>query len=91
VGEVRGALGLDFGFDVVGQYLAKFHAHWSNESIPQMTPLRDLAANFSDPRAQGPTSYAEQFVIDHPEENASTLAADALIAVETSCRALLRN
>jgi hypothetical protein len=28
--------------------------------------LQDLAANFSDPRAQGPSAYAEQFGIDHP-------------------------
>jgi hypothetical protein len=55
------------------------------------TAMRDLAANFSDPRAQGPTAYAEQFVIDHPAEDTSTLAADALVAVETFCQALLRN
>ena len=28
------------------------------------TALQDLAANFSDPRAQGPTAYAEQFAIE---------------------------
>jgi hypothetical protein len=55
------------------------------------TALQDLAANFSDPRAQGPTAYAEQFVIDHPEEDSSTLAADALVAVETFCQPLLRH
>ena len=55
------------------------------------TALQDLAANFSDPRAQGPTAYAEQFVIDHPDEDFSTLAADALVAVETFCQALLRH
>ena len=55
------------------------------------TALQDLAANFSDPRAQGPTAYAEQFGIDHPDEDSSTLAADALVAVETFCQALLRH
>lgn len=55
------------------------------------TALHDLAANFSEPRSQGPTAYAEQFVIDHPEEDASTLAADALVAVGIFSQALLRN
>ena len=55
------------------------------------TALQDLAANFSDPRAQGPTAYADQFGIDHPDEDSSTLAADALVAVETFCQALLRH
>jgi len=55
------------------------------------TALQDLGANFSDPRAQGPTAYAEQFGIDHPSEDSSTLASDALVAVEKFCQALLRH
>lgn len=46
------------------------------------TSLDDLVANFGGPRNQGPTAYAEQMLIDHPELDMATLAADAVLAVE---------
>jgi hypothetical protein len=47
------------------------------------TALDDLLANFAAPDAQGPTAYAEQMTIDHPELDTTTLLADAVVAVET--------
>lgn len=46
------------------------------------TALDDLKANFADPNAQGPTAYAEQMAIDHPEISSQTTRADAVVAVE---------
>lgn len=46
------------------------------------TSLDDLLANFRGPRDQGPIAYAEQMHIDHPDLDAATLAADAVLAVE---------
>jgi len=46
------------------------------------TALDDLHANFADPHAQGARAYVEQMMIDHPELDATTLAADAVVAVE---------
>jgi hypothetical protein len=45
------------------------------------TALDDLFANFSRPSDQGPTAYAEQMQLDHPELDSATLAADAVLAV----------
>ena len=47
-----------------------------------LTSLDDLAANFAGPGDQGPTAYAEQLHLDHPELNPATLAADAVLAVD---------
>jgi hypothetical protein len=47
------------------------------------TALDDLVANFARPDAQGPQAYAGQMLIDHPELEHATLAADAVVAVET--------
>ncbi len=51
--------------------------------------LADLRANFSDPRAQGPGAYADQVLVDHPDEERATLLADAVLAVETFTSMLL--
>lgn len=53
------------------------------------TALDDLLANFKTPDAQGPRAYVEQMRIDHPEMDAKTLAADAILAVEEFHRRLL--
>lgn len=45
------------------------------------TTLDDLAANFAGPGDQGPTAYAGQMHLDHPELDPATLAADAVLAV----------
>ncbi len=46
------------------------------------TSLDDLLANFRGRRDQGPTAYAEQMHLDHPDLDFATLAADAVLAVE---------
>jgi hypothetical protein len=46
------------------------------------TSLDDLLANFADPSAQGPRAYVEQMLLEHPDMDSSTLAADAVLAVE---------
>jgi hypothetical protein len=46
------------------------------------TGLDDLLANFANPADQGPSAYADQMRLDHPELDAVTLAADAVLAVE---------
>ena len=52
------------------------------------TALDDLLANFAVPDAQGPTAYVGQMLVDHPELDATTLAADAVLAVEAFHRGL---
>lgn len=52
------------------------------------TSLDDLVANFIAPSDQGPTAYATQMHRDHPDLNAATLAADAVLAVEAFHRRL---
>jgi len=42
--------------------------------------LNELRANFHD--SQGPQAYAEQMLLDHPELDAPTLRADAVLGVE---------
>jgi hypothetical protein len=55
-----------------------------------VTALRELAANFHAPGDQGPSAYAAQIVIDHPELSEERAAADAVVAVQAFCTALLR-
>jgi hypothetical protein len=52
------------------------------------TAIGDLSANFADPRTQGPQAYADQMLIDHPDLDAATLKADAVLAVRGFCDAL---
>jgi hypothetical protein len=53
------------------------------------TSLDDLWANFTAPQAQGPTAYAEQLTLDHPEVDRATAAADAVLGVERFTSRLL--
>lgn len=46
------------------------------------TAIEDLRANFATPTAQGPVAYADQILLNHPELDRATVAADAVIAVE---------
>jgi hypothetical protein len=46
------------------------------------TALDELLANFTLENDQGPSAYASQFLIDHPEEDGSQLRADAVLAVK---------
>lgn len=52
------------------------------------TALDDLRANFAAPGTQGPQAYVQQMRIDHPDLDAATLAADAVLAVEEFHRGL---
>ena len=52
------------------------------------TAFDDLRANFAVADAQGPQAYAQQMRIDHPELDPTTLAADAVLAMEEFHRGL---
>ncbi len=54
------------------------------------TALADIAANFTDPQSQGPVAYADQFLVDHPDNDRSQAKADAVTAVAEFCEALAR-
>ena len=51
--------------------------------------LLDLRANFATPSSQGPVAYAAQMLLNHPEQNADVLRADAVLAVEAFVGRLL--
>lgn len=53
------------------------------------TAAEDLRANFATPTAQGPIAYADQIVLDHPELQLGTVAADAVVAVQRFCELVL--
>ena len=46
------------------------------------TSLDELLSNFTYESDQGPSAYASQFLIDHPEEDGNQLRADAVLAVK---------
>jgi hypothetical protein len=50
--------------------------------------LEDWAANFADPTAQGPQAYVAQMMLNHPELDPKTLAADAVVNVQEFFRVL---
>lgn len=52
------------------------------------TSLDDRFANFTSPRDQGPSAYAQQMHLDHPGLDLTTLAADAVLGVEAFHRGL---
>jgi hypothetical protein len=54
------------------------------------TQLQDLHANFADTSAQGSLAYAKQFIENHPDEDAATVATDGQLAVAAFARPLLR-
>jgi hypothetical protein len=49
--------------------------------IELRTAIEDLAANFSDDRAQGVAAYVEQLLINNPNLDAATAATDARLVV----------
>ena len=55
------------------------------------TALAELSANFSDPQAQGPVAYAEQFIVDHPDYDQAVAKADAIAAIAEFCEALAQS
>lgn len=52
------------------------------------TAFDDLRANFAVIDAQGPQAYVRQMLIDHPDLDPTTLAADAVLAIEEFHRGL---
>ncbi len=54
------------------------------------TWLVDLQANFADLASQGTRAYADQFLVDHPDEDPAQVAADGILAVTAFCDGLLR-
>lgn len=52
------------------------------------TALDDLRSNFADVEAQGAHAYADQMLVDHPDLNAATLRADAVLAVRSFVEAV---
>ena len=56
-------------------------ALFGDELTTVRTAMDDLLANFADPAAQGPSAYAQQMRLDHPELNETELRADAVVSV----------
>jgi hypothetical protein len=54
------------------------------------TQLLDLQANFADSSAQGSLAYVKQFIENHPDEDAETVATDGQLAVAAFTERLLR-
>jgi hypothetical protein len=63
-------------------------ARFSADLARVRTALDDLAANFAGAGAQGPQAYVSQMVVDHPELDRTTLAADAVVAIDEFYRTL---
>jgi len=61
---------------------------FTGEITALRTALVDLEANFENPVAQGAQAYVTQMLIDHPDLNPRTLAADAIVAVGEFCQRL---
>ena len=51
--------------------------------------LTDLRANFDGRDSQGTRAYVDQIILDHPDIDAATAAADCQLAVQAFCGALL--
>jgi hypothetical protein len=68
---------------------ATVRARFGDELVGEVrTVLDDLLANFADPYAQGPTAYRSQMTFDYPELDDATVAADAVVAIESFHRTL---
>jgi hypothetical protein len=52
--------------------------------------LLDLQANFADSSAQGSLAYVKQFIENHPDEDAETVATDGQLAIAAFTQRLLR-
>lgn len=52
------------------------------------TTLDDLVGNFSDRDSQGRRAYVAQMMVDHPELDPSTVAAESITAVKSFYRLL---
>lgn len=61
---------------------------FGNELNVMRSSLDDLVANFAEPNAQGSIAYQMQMMIDHPDLDATTLRADAVVNVNAFINAL---
>ena len=64
-------------------------AAFGSVAIAARTLLLELQANFADPGSQGTGAYVDQMIVDHPEQDPTELAADAMLAVAAFCDKLL--
>jgi hypothetical protein len=65
-------------------------SHFCDELVgATRTALDDLVANFTDTDSQGPRAYVAQMMVDHPELDAATVAADSVTAVKSFHRLLV--
>jgi len=62
--------------------------YFGEELNVMRSSIDDLKANFAEPSAQGSIAYQEQMMIDHPDLDATTLRADAVVNVNTFINAL---
>jgi len=62
--------------------------HFGGELDTMRSSIDELAANFVNPNDQGSTAYQEQMMIDHPDLDAATLRADAVVNVNSFINAL---
>lgn len=64
-------------------------SHFGDDLIgATRTALDDLVANFAQTDSQGPRAYVTQMMVDHPELDAATVAADSVTAVKSFHRLL---
>jgi len=54
-----------------------------------LTAIRDLKSNFENENCQGSIAFGEQYLFDHPHEDAATAKADSIVAVTSLCDGLL--
>lgn len=60
------AVGRRFGHELVGSI---------------RSALDDLLANFGTPASQGPRAFVQQMLLNHPDQDPTTLASDAVLAI----------
>lgn len=76
----------------IAEAAAAVRARFAGELVGTIrTALNELRANFHDEGSQGPAAYVSQMLVDHPELDARTLAADAVLAVNGFYEALFGN
>ena len=63
---------------------------FGNELSVMRSSIDELAANFVTPDSQGSTAYQKQMMVDHPDLDAATLRADAVVNVNAFINALKR-
>jgi len=65
------------------------HKTFGSELATVNTALSDLRANFGIPGDQGTRAYVQQTMLDYPDLDETTIAADAIVAVDRFVSRLL--